>query len=115
VALVDEVPHVDAVCLCDEHDAGSGRGEGAGGVGTVLGEGGFEDRGVVVFEGGSPDAKVKVVDSQQEVLKERRSGQFKHGSVISFRLVVLKNVLDLYILFLRLPWASLFGVSWRFH
>ena len=73
VRLVDKVPHVDTVSLCDEDDTWASGGESSACVVRPEGVRRFEDRLVELLHRGLPDAEVEIVHRQNQIPEERRS------------------------------------------
>lgn len=113
VALINEIPYINSCCFCDENYSRSCWREGSTCVWSILSVRRSEDRCFVISEWCLPNAKVKVMNSEQQVFVEGRTSKLKHGSEISFWLVVLKDIINNHILFLRLEPFLL--VSRRFH
>lgn len=93
VGLLEEVPHVEAVRLRDEDDAGTRRREGTARVVRAEGHGRAEDRLVVVIESRLPKAEVEVMHSQDEVIEEGRALERERWTIIVLGVVREAHVL----------------------
>jgi len=94
ITLIDKVPNVYSICLCDENHSGSAWGKGSTCVVGALRVGRSKDRLSLIAHFNVPNRKVKVVNRKNQFGEERTPFKSEDGSVVFLRVIGFFDVLS---------------------